>query len=80
MKFNFNFLQVLQVSYFIYCTVFVDYADSGPGKSWIKPRLQQNKKIRDFIFISLVFPVTIVSIIYSIKHLKLNTYGVIEIY
>lgn len=50
---------ILQISYFIYCTVFIDFADSGPGKSWKKLRLQQNKKIRDFIFVSLVFPVTI---------------------
>jgi len=76
MQFNYIFLQILQVAYFIYCTVFIDYADSGPGKSWIKPRLQQNKKIRDFIFVSLVFPVTIVSIIYLNKQLKLSTYGI----
>jgi len=63
----------LQVSYFIYCTVFVDFADSGPGKSWMKPRLQQNKKIRDFIFVSLVFPVTIVSITYFTNQLKSST-------
>ncbi|XP_025409632.1 androgen-induced gene 1 protein-like [Sipha flava] len=51
---------ILQISYFIYCTVFVDFANSGPGKLWIKPHLRQNKKIRDFVFISLVFPVSIV--------------------
>jgi len=72
MQFNLHFLQILQISYFIYCTVFIDFADSGPGKSWKKLRLQQSKKIRDFIFVSLVFPVTIVSIIYLTKQLKLT--------
>lgn len=55
-------LQVLQVSYFMYCTIFIDYADSGPGKTWRKLRIQNHKKIRDFAFISLIFPLTIVSI------------------
>lgn len=57
---------MLQISYFIYSTIFVDFADSGPGKKWIQPRLQKNKNIRDFVFISLVFPLTIVSTILTV--------------
>ncbi|VVC45195.1 FAR-17a/AIG1-like protein [Cinara cedri] len=49
----------IQTAYFIYCTVFIDFADSGPGKTWIKPRLQKNKKIRDFVYFSIIFPITI---------------------
>ncbi|XP_050423558.1 androgen-dependent TFPI-regulating protein-like [Adelges cooleyi] len=50
---------ILQIAYFIFCTVFIDFADSTLGKTWLKVDLDKNKQIRDFVFLSFVFPVCI---------------------
>ncbi|XP_050520467.1 androgen-induced gene 1 protein-like isoform X2 [Daktulosphaira vitifoliae] len=50
---------VIQIAYFFYCTICIDYAEYIFGKSRIIMHLEKNKKVRDFYFVSFVFPVTI---------------------